>query len=290
MCIVKSANSHDELMEAEDLLIRYVSNNDTIAGIPRMSLLGKVYKLLGRTKLMHHVCSERINMATSDEDRAYTLAGAVYASITGTDTYHYAKDALPLLRAMGNRSEAMAIVLEALSKSVQYLTPQERLAYAEELLALLKELPSHPMLPTQTETYLLLSHIYIEQAKWHEALQYAILAVDSATADVNDGSNQEVASICRLMVRLYEMMNEPREAIVTRFKALKMEVLFCSDLLLYAEEFHKVADELAQIREYRLATSAQLLSLRCLIDSDEPTYNQIRESVILLQNYERNST
>ena len=74
-----------------------------------------------------------------------------------------------------------------------------------------------------------------------------------------------------------------------RFNALKHSMsLHGVDLLAYATELKEVAKKLALHCDFRLAVSAQLLSLRCLIDSDDPTYDQIRKRVIILEQYERN--
>ena len=53
--IVESPNNNDELLEAEDLLIRFHDDETNSEEIPRIYVLGKVYTLLGRSKLMHLV-------------------------------------------------------------------------------------------------------------------------------------------------------------------------------------------------------------------------------------------
>lgn len=288
LCIVEGTNSHEELMEAEDLLIRFIRDDDYFAGkIPRAFVLAKTYKMLGRTKIMRLVSNEIIAKATNNEERAYALAGAVYAAIPGTtEAYHYAQDALPLLQAMGTQSEALAIVLEGMVRAVEHLAAQDRLEYANNLIDLLKNLPLHPILPTLYEAYMVISYVYIEQANWKEGLQSAIYAINTAAANNDDLA---VASIYNHIARLYDMMDEPRESAKAHFNALKRSVSFHGvDLLSYAGELKEVAAYLARYCDFRLAVSAQLLSLRCLIDSEDPTYDQIRESVIVLEQYERN--
>lgn len=288
LCIVEGANSHEELMEAEDLLIRFVRNEDCFAGkIPRAFVLAKTYKMLGRTKIMRLVSDEIIAKATNNEDRAYALAGAVYAAIPGaTEAYHYAQDALPLLQAMGTQSEALAIVLEGMARAAEHLAAQDRLEYAYSLADLLKNLPLNPILPTLYEAYMVISYVYIEQANWKEGLQSAIYAINTAAANNDDLA---VASTYNHIARLYDMMDKPRESAKAHFNALKRSVSFHGvDLLSYAGELKEVAANLERYCDFRLAVSAQLLSLRCLIDSEDPTYDQIRESVIVLEQYERN--
>lgn len=287
-CIVEGTNTHDELWEAEDLLIRFVRDEDCFAGkIPRVFVLAKTYQLLGRTKLMRLVTKDRIAKETNEEERAYALAGAVYAAIPGTaEAYQYAKEALPLLKAVCPQSEAMIIVLEGMARAVEYITARERLEYAYNLVGLLKDiLPPHPMFPTLYEAYMVISYIYTEQANWQEGLQSAIYAVNIAAVNKDDSA---VASTYNHIARLYDMMDAPRESARARFNALKHSVsLHGVDLLAHARELKEVADTLAQHCDFRLAVSTQLLSLRCLIDSDA-TYDQIRESVIILEQYERN--
>lgn len=283
LCIVETAKNHEELHEAEDLILRFVRDGDTISGIPRIAVLGKIYTLLGRTKLMRLVCNESIAMATTDEERGLALAGAVYAANPGKDAFRFASEALPLLRVTSKHSEAQALVLEAMARAVNHLTLRERQSYANELLTLLKELHPHPMLLSISEAYMLLSYLKIEEAEWRDALEYAILALNYT------GSDPEGAAIYMHISRINEMMDELGEALKARYKALMMSISFYgSDMLAYAKELSDVATQLAERCEYRFAVSAQLLSLRCLADSDDPTYDQIRKSVIMLQEYERN--
>lgn len=287
-CIVEGTNSHEELMEAEDLLIRFIRDDDCFAGkIPRAFVLAKTYKMLGRTKIMRLVSNEIIAKATNNEERAYALAGAVYAAIPGTaEAFQYANEAIPLLKAVAPQSEAMGIVLEGMARAVEDLTARERLEYAYNLVGLLKDMPLHPILPTLYEAYMIISYIYTEQANWQEGLQSATCAVNIAAVNKDDLA---VASTYNHISRLYDMMNEPRETAKARFNALKHSMsLHGGDLLAYATELKEVAKKLALHCDFRLAVSAQLLSLRCLIDSDDPTYDQIRESVIILEQYERN--
>lgn len=283
LCIVEAEKNHEELHEAEDLILRFVRDKDTIYGIPRIALLGRIYTLLGKTKLMHLVCNESIAMATTEEERGLALAGAVYAANPGKDAFRFASEALPLLRATGKHSEALAIVLEAMARAVNHLTLQERQLYANELLTLLKALHPHPMMLSISEAYMLLSYLKMEEAEWRDALEYAILALNYTGRDL------EGAAIYMHISKINDMMDEPDEALKARYKALKMSVSFYgSDMLAYAKELSDVATQLAERCEYRFAVSAQLLSLRCLVDSDDPTYDQIRKSVIMLQEYERN--
>lgn len=288
LCIVEGTKNHDELVEAEDFLIRFARDEDCFAGnIPKTFVLSKTYKMLGRTKLMRLVSNEIIAKATNEEERAYALAGAVYAAIPGTaEAFQYANEALPLLKAVAPQSEAMGIVLEGMARAVEYLTARERLEYAYNLVGLLKDMPLHPILPTLYEAYMIISYIYTEQANWQEGLQSATCAVNIAAVNKDDLA---VASTYNHISRLYDMMNEPRETAKARFNALKHSMsLHGVDLLAYATELKEVAKKLALHCDFRLAVSAQLLSLRCLIDSDDPTYDQIRESVIILEQYERN--
>lgn len=285
--IVEQPASNEELLEAEDLLIRFHDDKNHSDEIPRIYVLGKVYTLLGRSKLMHLVCAESIGEAVTDEERSLALAGATYAAIPGsTRSYHYAKEALPLLQASGNHGESMTHVLESLARANKYLSPSDRLSYAEQLLELLKQLPPSPRIPSLYEVYVLLSYIYMEQRLWHEAIYHAKLALNYAGVY---GTKKEVSSIYMHLAKIYELTDEPREAAKAHFSALKASAIFYdSDLLTYSKELSNVAMQLAQHNEYRLSTSSQLLSLRYLVDSDEFTYDQIRESVITLQRYEQN--
>ena len=290
VCLVETANNQDQLWEAEDLLIRYARDEECVVGkIPRVCVLAKVYNMLGKTKLMRLVSKETIAKATNTEERAYALAGAVYAAIPGTtEAYQYANEALPFLQTVGTQSEALAIVLEGMARAVEHLAVQERLEYAYELAGLLKDIPPHPMLPTLYDAYMIISYIYTEQANWQEGLNSAIFAKNIATVTNDDLA---VASTYNHIASLYDMMGAPGESAKAHFEALKYGVTFHGvDLLAYARKLKEVAEKLAQYGDFRQAVSAQLLSLRCLIDSDDCTYNQIRESIIMLQHYERNST
>lgn len=285
--IVEYPNNNDELLEAEDLLIRFRDDETPSEEIPRIFILGKVYTLLGRSKLMHLVCAERICEAETDEERAFALAGAVYAAIPGTTrSYQYAKDALPLLHTMGSHSEAMTYVLESMARAAKYVSPLDRLSYAEQLLALLKQLPPHPRIPSLYEVYMLLSYIYMEQSLWCEAVSHTKLALNYAAVN---GNKHEVSSTYMHLAKIYKIMNKPAEAAKAHFCALKAGIVHCdSNLLSYSKELSDVARQLAQHNDYRLSVSAQLLSLRYLVDSDDFTYDQIRENIITLHNYEHN--
>ena len=285
LCLIETDNRLQALQEAEDLLISYVRDDETIVdGIPRIFILGKAYSLMGKSKLMRMVCRETIEAAVGDENLARCLAGATYAATTEREAYRYAIEALPLLRATNNCTESMAIVLAALAQDTEGLPAKERMEYSEELLVLLNSIKQHPILPSLTEAYMIQSYICAEQALWESALMKAKLALNT-TADM-ETSNVLVSSIYRHIAYLYNMMGDTCEATVAMFEALKAETEFIPDPPSNARALHGIGERLAQCGLFRFAAKAEILSLRCLIDDGDHSFSQLKSSIVALRKYD----
>lgn len=284
VCIVEGNPDPEELLYAEDLLLRY-GREGQYGNLPKECVLAKVYALMGKHKLARLVAKEMVACSDESDERGPALAGAAYALQLHKEGICFAEEALPLLKKDKHIVER-AIVLETLARASTEISSDIRLSYAQELLQLAQQIPYHPFTASVVDSFLLLSCIHIVRAEWEKALAVSKEAL--LTAENSDRSTpREISVIHRCMAHLYDVLLDPRQEAIELFHAQKLEIHFVPDMALCADALLRSSHQLEKYHEYRLAMSSAILSLRCFLESEDPEFDDIRERIIYLQKLDK---